>query len=57
VQGLVDVEDSARRVVMIYTLTCTFAQWEQMVPEFQAFMATVEVVPQQPGSQAEPQPK
>jgi hypothetical protein len=57
VQGLVDVEDPARRVVMIYTLTCTFAQWEQMVPEFQAFMATVEVVPQQPGSQAEPQPK
>jgi len=53
VQGLVDVEDPARRVVMIYTLSCTFRQWEQMVPEFQAFMATVEVVPQQP----EPEPE
>lgn len=47
-QGLVDVEDLARRVVMIYTLTCTFGQWEQVVPEFQTFMASVEVVPQQP---------
>ncbi|GAB2628801.1 hypothetical protein GCM10027270_15540 [Nocardioides ginkgobilobae] len=55
VQGLVDVEDPARRVVMIYTLTCTYRQWEQVVPEFQAFMATVEVVPQQPGPPAEGQ--
>ena len=53
-QGLVDVEDPARRVVMIYTLTCTFAQWEQMVPQFQAFMASVEVVPQEPGGGAQP---
>ena len=54
VQGLVDVEDPERRVVMIYTLTCTFAQWEQMVPQFQAFMASVEVVPQEPGGGAQP---
>lgn len=54
VQGLVDVEDPTRRVVMIYTLTCTFAQWEQMVPQFQAFMASVEVVPQEPGGGAQP---
>ena len=47
VQGLVDVHDSDKRVVVIYTMTCTFAQWEQMVPEFQAFMASVEVAPEQ----------
>lgn len=46
-QGLVDLGDPARRVVMIYTLTCTYAQWEQVVPQFQAFMASVEVVPQE----------
>ncbi len=45
IQGLVDVEDPTRRVVVIYTLTCTYAQWEQMVPEFQQFMASVEIVP------------
>jgi hypothetical protein len=47
VQGLVDVDDPDKRVVVIYTMTCTFAQWEQMVPEFQEFMASVEVVPEQ----------
>ena len=45
IQGLVDVDDPSRRVVVIYTLTCTFAQWEQLVPEFQQFMASVEIVP------------
>jgi len=48
VQGLVDVDDPEKRVVVIYTLTCTFAQWDQMVPEFQDFMASVEVVPEEP---------
>jgi hypothetical protein len=47
VQGLVDVHDPDKRVVVIYTLTCTYAQWEQMVLEFQRFMASVEVVPEQ----------
>jgi hypothetical protein len=47
--GLVDVDDPDKRVVVIYTLTCTFAQWVQMVPEFQAFMASVEVAPEQTG--------
>jgi hypothetical protein len=46
VQGLVDVDDPDKRVVVIYTLTCTYAQWEQMVPEFRQFMASVEVVPE-----------
>ena len=45
VEALVDVDDPGRRVVNIFTLTCTYRQWEQMVPEFQAFMASVEVVP------------
>lgn len=44
VQGLVDVYDPDKRVIVIYTLTCTFAQWEEMVLEFQRFMASVEVV-------------
>ncbi|MGB0102189.1 MAG: hypothetical protein WBP61_18060 [Nocardioides sp.] len=45
VQGLVDVHDPTRRVVVIYTLTCVFQQFDEMVPEFQKFMASVEVVP------------
>ena len=48
VQGLVDVHDPEKRVVVIYTMSCTFAQWEQLVPEFQDFMASVEVAPEQP---------
>lgn len=47
VQGLVDVNDPDKRVVVIYSMTCTFAQWEQMVPEFQTFMSSVEVAPEQ----------
>lgn len=47
VQGLVDVHDPDKRVVVLYTMTCTYGQWEQMVPEFQEFMATVEVVPEE----------
>lgn len=47
-QGLVDTEDPTRRIVVIYTLTCTYAQWEHVVPEFQAFMASVEVVTDPP---------
>ena len=39
------MDDPTKRVVNIYTLTCTYGQWEQMVPEFQTFMASVEVGP------------
>ena len=46
VQGLVDVHDPARRVVVIYTLTCTYAQFDEIGPEFQQLMATVEVAPE-----------
>jgi hypothetical protein len=50
VQGLVDVHDPAKRVVVIYTMTGTYAQWEMIVREFQAFMASVEVVPEEPAA-------
>lgn len=46
VAAYVDVADATRRVVVIYTLTCTFAQWERIGPEFETFMATVRVVPE-----------
>lgn len=49
IQGLVDVDDPRQRIVVIYTLTCTYAQWEEMGPEFQRFMASVEVAPDQTG--------
>jgi hypothetical protein len=45
VQGMVDVEDPAKRVVVLYTFTSTFAQFDEYGPEFQRFMASVEVVP------------
>jgi hypothetical protein len=52
VQGIVDVDDPARRAVVIYTLTCTFAQFDEMTAEFQQLMASVEVagVPLSSGS-------
>ena len=43
--GLVDVEDAGKRVVVIYTLTCTYRQFDTYAPEFQEFMRTVRVVP------------
>lgn len=43
--GLHDVADPARRVVVIHTLTCTFAQLDLVLPEFQAYLATLEVQP------------
>jgi hypothetical protein len=45
IHALVDVHDPGRRVVLVFTLTCTFAQWEAMGPEFQRFMASVDLVP------------
>jgi hypothetical protein len=43
VMGLVDVEQPERRAVVIYTLTCTYAQFDEMGPEFQEFLASLEV--------------
>ncbi|MFC4785672.1 hypothetical protein ACT8ZV_14420 [Nocardioides sp. MAHUQ-72] len=50
VTGLVDVADPTRRVVVIYTLTCTADQMPVIGREFQQFMATVHVVA--PGEQS-----
>lgn len=43
--GLVDVEDPTKRVVVIYTFTCTYRQFDTYGREFQDFMRTVRVVP------------
>ncbi len=45
VAGFVDVDDHTRRVVIIYTFTCTYAQFDTIGREFQEFMATVKVLP------------
>ena len=57
VAGYVDVEDPSIRVVVLYTLTCTAAQLPTVGREFQAFMASVEVVPPGPAPGAEPRPE
>lgn len=44
VSALVDVEHPERRIVLIYTLSCTYAQFDEMGREFQQLMASVEVV-------------
>jgi 6,7-dimethyl-8-ribityllumazine synthase len=43
VMGLVDVDDPDKRAVVIFTLTCTYAQFDEIGREFQQFMAGVEV--------------
>jgi len=45
VAGYVDVNDPSRRVVVLYTLSCTADQVAVAGREFQDFMATVRVVP------------
>jgi hypothetical protein len=45
VAGYVDTEDHSRRIVVLYTLSCTAEQLEVAGREYQQFMATVEVVP------------
>jgi hypothetical protein len=44
VAGYLDLDDPSRRIVVIYTLSCTADQLELAGREFQAFMATVRVV-------------
>lgn len=43
--GLLDVADQARRVVVIHTLTCTYGQVDLVLPEFKAYLASLEVQP------------
>ncbi|WP_121256530.1 hypothetical protein [Nocardioides ferulae] len=45
VAGLIDVDDPTKRVVVIYTLSCTYQQLPAMGPEFQRFVASIRVVP------------
>ncbi|GAB2870215.1 hypothetical protein [Nocardioides pacificus] len=45
ITGLVDVDDPRKRIVLVYTLTCTYAQFEAIGREFQDFMRTVRVSP------------
>ncbi len=47
IQALHDVHEPAKRVVLTYTLTCTYAQFDALGPEFQQFMASVQVAPGQ----------
>lgn len=47
IQALHDVHDPAKRVVLTYTLTCTYAQLDALGPEFQDFVASVQVTPGQ----------
>lgn len=57
VQALVDVDQPARRVVLICTLTCTYAQYEQVAPEFQTFVGTIEVLPGEGVAASAPEPR
>ena len=42
---IIAVEDPSRRAVTIYSLTCTYAQLDDVGPEFERFMGSVQVVP------------
>lgn len=46
VSAFPDLEHPERQAVLIYTLSCTFAQYDAMGREFRAFMASVRVAPQ-----------
>ena len=45
VAAYVDTDDRSRRIVVLYTLSCTADQFEAAGHEYQQFMATVRVVP------------
>ena len=45
-QGMVDVDDPANVVVLVYTLSCTFRQYDEIGREFQELMRTVRVGPE-----------
>ena len=41
VQVMPDVDDPAKRAVVLFTFSCTFGQFDTIGPEFQRFMASV----------------
>ncbi len=43
VRGYVDLDDPGRVAVVIHTLTCTFAQYEQMGREFTDYLGSIEL--------------
>lgn len=47
-QGVVDVRWPGRRVVLIHTLTCTYAQHRDLLPEFAAYLESVQIGDQTP---------
>lgn len=49
---LLAVEDPSRRAVIIYSLTCTYAQLDAMRPEFERFIASIELVTDGPAPAA-----
>lgn len=42
-QGVLDVRWPGRRVVLIHTLTCTYAQRRALLPEFASYLTSVRV--------------
>ena len=47
ISALTDLSHPQRHAVLIYTVSCTYRQYNEMGREFQAFMASVEVTPPQ----------
>lgn len=45
VEALLDLDDPRKRIVLLFTMTCTYAQGERLAPEFEKFMASVVVLP------------
>lgn len=45
ITAAIDVDDDRKRIVLVYTFTCTEAQTKLYGPEFMDFLRTVEVVP------------
>ncbi len=42
-RGYVDLDDPARRAIVIHTLTCTYAQFDDMGREFTDYLASIEL--------------
>ncbi len=43
IRGYVDLDDPGRLAVVIHTLTCTFAQFDEMGREFTDYLASIEL--------------
>lgn len=45
IQAIVDSESPWKRIVLIFAVTCTFAQWSVVGSEFRDFVAEAKIVP------------